>query len=57
MIWCLNKQTELLPPRMGNLQFGSYIKSGEDLCLSCWYVFNYYGLLNPETKERVAPSS
>ncbi|QCE01914.1 multidrug resistance protein [Vigna unguiculata] len=28
MIWCLNKQTELLPPRMGNLQFGSYIKSG-----------------------------
>ncbi|XP_014504510.1 protein DETOXIFICATION 45, chloroplastic [Vigna radiata var. radiata] len=28
MIWCLNKRAELLPPRMGNLQFGSYIKSG-----------------------------
>ncbi|KOM29642.1 hypothetical protein LR48_Vigan738s000700 [Vigna angularis] len=28
MIWCLNERAELLPPRMGNLQFGSYIKSG-----------------------------
>ncbi|KAG2390626.1 Protein DETOXIFICATION 45 [Vigna angularis] len=34
MIWCLNERAELLPPRMGNLQFGSYIKSGEDLSLS-----------------------
>ncbi|KAK7299793.1 hypothetical protein RJT34_10621 [Clitoria ternatea] len=28
MIWYLNKRTELLPPKMGDLQFGSYIKSG-----------------------------
>ncbi|XP_029124873.1 protein DETOXIFICATION 45, chloroplastic isoform X1 [Cajanus cajan] len=28
MIWCLNKRAELLPPKMGDLQFGSYIKSG-----------------------------
>ncbi|WVY91989.1 hypothetical protein V8G54_037503 [Vigna mungo] len=37
MIWCLNERAELLPPRMGNLQFGSYIKSGEDLSLSCCF--------------------
>lgn len=28
MIWCLNKRAVLLPPKMGNLQFGGYIKSG-----------------------------
>ncbi|KAJ7967086.1 Protein DETOXIFICATION [Quillaja saponaria] len=28
MIWCLNKRTVLLPPKMGSLQFGGYIKSG-----------------------------
>ncbi|XP_027369015.1 protein DETOXIFICATION 45, chloroplastic isoform X2 [Abrus precatorius] len=28
MIWCLNKRAELLPPKLGDLQFGSYIKSG-----------------------------
>lgn len=28
MIWCLNKRAELLPPKIGDLQFGSYIKSG-----------------------------
>ncbi|KAG4952763.1 hypothetical protein JHK87_038357 [Glycine soja] len=28
MIWSLNKRAELLPPKMGDLQFGSYIKSG-----------------------------
>ncbi|XP_015972828.1 protein DETOXIFICATION 45, chloroplastic [Arachis duranensis] len=28
MIWFLNKRVELLPPRMENLQFGNYFKSG-----------------------------
>ncbi|XP_028778809.1 protein DETOXIFICATION 45, chloroplastic isoform X2 [Neltuma alba] len=28
MIWCLNKRAVLLPPKMGALQFGGYIKSG-----------------------------
>ncbi|XP_019459042.1 PREDICTED: protein DETOXIFICATION 45, chloroplastic isoform X1 [Lupinus angustifolius] len=28
MIWHLNKRTELLPPKMRDLQFGGYIKSG-----------------------------
>ncbi|TKY45938.1 MATE efflux family protein 3 [Spatholobus suberectus] len=28
MIWYLNKRAELLPPKMGDLQFGCYIKSG-----------------------------
>ncbi|XP_054786797.1 protein DETOXIFICATION 45, chloroplastic isoform X2 [Prosopis cineraria] len=28
MIWCLNKRAVLLPPKMGVLQFGGYIKSG-----------------------------
>ncbi|XP_068486199.1 LOW QUALITY PROTEIN: protein DETOXIFICATION 45, chloroplastic [Phaseolus vulgaris] len=28
MIWFLNERAELLPPKLGNLQFGSYIKSG-----------------------------
>ncbi|KAK7320234.1 hypothetical protein VNO77_29535 [Canavalia gladiata] len=28
MIWHLNKRAELLPPKIGDLQFGSYIKSG-----------------------------
>ncbi|CAJ1971640.1 unnamed protein product [Sphenostylis stenocarpa] len=28
MIWCLNERAELLPPKMGDLQFASYIKSG-----------------------------
>lgn len=28
MIWHLNKRAELLPPKMGTLQFGDYIKSG-----------------------------
>lgn len=51
MIWCLNKRAELLPPKMGDLQFGSYIKSGEDLSLS------YYVLLKPEMNECVWPSS
>lgn len=51
MIWCLNKRAELLPPKMGDLQFGSYIKSGEDLSLS------YYVLLKPEMKECVWHSS
>ncbi|KAG4964187.1 hypothetical protein JHK85_039162 [Glycine max] len=34
MIWCLNKRAELLPPKMGDLQFGSYIKSGFCSCFS-----------------------
>lgn len=29
MIWYLNKKVILLPPKMGTLQFGDYIKSGE----------------------------
>lgn len=28
MIWFLNKKAVLLPPKMGSLQFGGYIKSG-----------------------------
>ncbi|XVF68044.1 hypothetical protein PTKIN_Ptkin10aG0171500 [Pterospermum kingtungense] len=28
MIWYLNKRVVLLPPKMGELQFGSYLKSG-----------------------------
>lgn len=29
MIWYLNKRAVLLPPKMGALQFGNYIKSGK----------------------------
>jgi len=57
MIWFLNERAELLPPKLGNLQFGSYIKSGEDLSISCLSLFHYYVLLNPEMKELVSPSS
>lgn len=39
MIWCLNKRAELLPPKMGNLQFGGYIKSGKEFSLSWWFLF------------------
>ncbi|KAJ4715868.1 Protein DETOXIFICATION [Melia azedarach] len=28
MIWCLNKRVVLLPPKIGELRFGDYIKSG-----------------------------
>lgn len=28
MIWCLSKRVVLLPPKLGNLQFGGYLKSG-----------------------------
>ncbi|XP_062115005.1 protein DETOXIFICATION 45, chloroplastic-like [Humulus lupulus] len=28
MLWFLNKRAILLPPKMGSLQFGGYIKSG-----------------------------
>lgn len=28
MIWNLNKRVVLLPPKMGSLQFGVYLKSG-----------------------------
>ncbi|KAL0291466.1 UNVERIFIED_CONTAM: protein DETOXIFICATION 45, chloroplastic [Sesamum radiatum] len=28
MLWHLNKRTVLLPPKLGELQFGSYLKSG-----------------------------
>ncbi|PIA46867.1 hypothetical protein AQUCO_01500420v1 [Aquilegia coerulea] len=28
MIWCLNKRAILLPPKMENLHFGGYLKSG-----------------------------
>lgn len=32
MIWCLSKRVVLLPPKLGGLQFGGYLKSG-DLCM------------------------
>lgn len=35
MIWYLNERVVLLPPKMGQLQFGSYVKSGKFL-LSCY---------------------
>lgn len=35
MIWFLNKKAVLLPPKMGSLQFGGYIKSGK-FCHSSW---------------------
>ncbi|CAA3012519.1 DETOXIFICATION 45, chloroplastic [Olea europaea subsp. europaea] len=28
MIWCLSKRVVLLPPKLGGLQFGGYLKSG-----------------------------
>ncbi|CAH9106907.1 unnamed protein product [Cuscuta epithymum] len=28
MLWCLNKRAVLLPPKVGGLQFGGYLKSG-----------------------------
>ncbi|XP_047943879.1 protein DETOXIFICATION 45, chloroplastic isoform X1 [Salvia hispanica] len=28
MAWCLNKRAVLLPPKLGELQFGNYLKSG-----------------------------
>nr|GMC87397.1 protein DETOXIFICATION 45, chloroplastic isoform X1 [Ipomoea batatas] len=28
MLWCLNKRAVLLPPKLGELQFGGYLKSG-----------------------------
>lgn len=28
MIWFLNKKVVLMPPKMGALQFGDYVKSG-----------------------------
>ncbi|KAG9144783.1 hypothetical protein Leryth_017261 [Lithospermum erythrorhizon] len=28
MMWCLNKKAVLLPPKLGDLQFGTYLKSG-----------------------------
>ncbi|KAM7479501.1 hypothetical protein LguiA_027714 [Lonicera macranthoides] len=31
MIWYLNKRAVLLPPKMGSLQFGGYLKSGKCL--------------------------
>jgi hypothetical protein len=29
LIWQLNKRAILLPPKMGSLQFGGYLKSGK----------------------------
>ena len=29
MAWCLNKRAVLLPPKLGELQFGNYLKSGK----------------------------
>lgn len=53
MIWFLNKRAELLPPKMRDLQFGGYIKSGEELYISWWFLFSCYVLLKPELNECV----
>lgn len=50
MIWYLNKRAVLLPPKMGSLQFGGYLKSGK--CLfgnMVWLKFlcrHFFGGLN-----------
>lgn len=31
MIWHLNKRAVLLPPKLGELQFGGYLKSGKNV--------------------------
>ena len=43
MIWHLNKRAVLLPPKMGTLQFGDYIKSGERSLVFCFVfiLFNF----------------
>lgn len=42
MIWHLSKRAVLLPPKLKNLQFGGYIKSGESssVILLLWFKFS-----------------
>lgn len=49
MIWHLNKRAVLLPPKLKNLQFGGYIKSGESSSeiLLGWFKFSCMHLTVP----------
>lgn len=49
MIWHLSKRTVLLPPKLKNLQFGGYIKSGESssVILLLWFKFSCMHLTDP----------
>ncbi|KAM3684762.1 hypothetical protein ACB098_11G069500 [Castanea mollissima] len=44
LIWHLNKRAVLLPPKLGSLQFGGYLKSGpvamaaRQICIQVWLV-------------------
>ncbi|KAF7113282.1 hypothetical protein RHSIM_RhsimUnG0142600 [Rhododendron simsii] len=49
MIWHLSKRAVLLPPKLKNLQFGGYIKSGESfsVILLLWFKFSCMHLTDP----------
>lgn len=46
MIWFLNKRAILLPPKVGSLQFGGYIKSGK-------FLFFFFKLLPSHISENI----